>query len=293
MRESLTSPNDRLRTVAYSFFEHHPDPRDDSRLLSALDKEQARIRAPGADARACRAGRRPARAAGAAARRSCARRGFFPQRGHRGARRLQGAVRVRRASPRSPSSTVRCRTMPPWRSGRSATNERSRRWRRCRSTAPRSAADDRRRDVSARHQLRSHESVSDRDAEVRRRPNPGFRRCCEAARTPWRPGGGAARRARSTRCSRPAFPSQRSGARAGLAGARHRRPAQPAADSEGDRELRDRERAIDLVRTRSTCWTKISREEPSSSPCARPFGPRPRARRAPAAQALIESWSSE
>src|SRR5262245_31224343 len=25
MRESLTSPNDRLRTVAYSFFEHNPD----------------------------------------------------------------------------------------------------------------------------------------------------------------------------------------------------------------------------------------------------------------------------
>ena len=30
MRESLASPNDRLRTVAYSFFEHHPGPRDDS-----------------------------------------------------------------------------------------------------------------------------------------------------------------------------------------------------------------------------------------------------------------------
>src|SRR3979490_2491794 len=26
MRESLASPNDRLRTVAYSFFEHNPDP---------------------------------------------------------------------------------------------------------------------------------------------------------------------------------------------------------------------------------------------------------------------------
>ena len=25
MRESLASPNDRLRTVAYSFFEHNPD----------------------------------------------------------------------------------------------------------------------------------------------------------------------------------------------------------------------------------------------------------------------------
>jgi HEAT repeat protein len=60
MRESLTSPNDRLRTVAYSFFEHNPDPAMVPGFLAALDKEQAEFVRPalvravaalGADAR--------------------------------------------------------------------------------------------------------------------------------------------------------------------------------------------------------------------------------------------------
>ena len=38
MRESLASPNDRLRTVAYSFFEHHPDRTMIVALLAALEK---------------------------------------------------------------------------------------------------------------------------------------------------------------------------------------------------------------------------------------------------------------
>jgi HEAT repeat protein len=46
MRESLTSPNDRLRTVAYSFFEHNPDPSLVSALLLAYDKEQAEFVRP-------------------------------------------------------------------------------------------------------------------------------------------------------------------------------------------------------------------------------------------------------
>jgi len=39
MEESLGSPNDRLREVAYGFFEHDPAPRLAPRLLAALDKE--------------------------------------------------------------------------------------------------------------------------------------------------------------------------------------------------------------------------------------------------------------
>src|SRR4051812_32905544 len=39
MRESLTSPNDRLRIVAYSFFEHNPDRALIPQFLSALEKE--------------------------------------------------------------------------------------------------------------------------------------------------------------------------------------------------------------------------------------------------------------
>jgi HEAT repeat protein len=40
MVEALTSPNDRLREVAYGYFERHPDPALTSRLLAALQKEQ-------------------------------------------------------------------------------------------------------------------------------------------------------------------------------------------------------------------------------------------------------------
>ena len=46
MRESLTSPNDRLRTVAYSFFEHNPDRDMVPELLAALDAEQAEFVRP-------------------------------------------------------------------------------------------------------------------------------------------------------------------------------------------------------------------------------------------------------
>ena len=46
MRESLASPNDRLRTVAYSFFEHNPDRAMLPQFMTALDKEQAEFVRP-------------------------------------------------------------------------------------------------------------------------------------------------------------------------------------------------------------------------------------------------------
>src|SRR5260221_20703 len=46
IRESLASPNDRLRTVAYSFLEHNPDRSMLSQLVAALDKEQAEFVRP-------------------------------------------------------------------------------------------------------------------------------------------------------------------------------------------------------------------------------------------------------
>lgn len=46
MRESLASPNDRLRTVAYSYFEHNPDPALVPSFLAALEKEQAEFVRP-------------------------------------------------------------------------------------------------------------------------------------------------------------------------------------------------------------------------------------------------------
>jgi HEAT repeat protein len=46
MREALASPNDRLRTVAYSFFEHNPDRAMIPSFMTALDKEQAEFVRP-------------------------------------------------------------------------------------------------------------------------------------------------------------------------------------------------------------------------------------------------------
>src|SRR3954453_18611148 len=42
----LASPNDRLRTVAYSFFEHNPDRAMLPPFMAALDKEQAEFVRP-------------------------------------------------------------------------------------------------------------------------------------------------------------------------------------------------------------------------------------------------------
>ena len=46
MREAMSSPNDRLRTVAYSFFERNPDPEITQRLIGGVDKEQAEFVRP-------------------------------------------------------------------------------------------------------------------------------------------------------------------------------------------------------------------------------------------------------
>lgn len=46
MRSSLTSPNDRLRAVAYSFFEHHPDRAMVPDFLASLGKEQGEFVRP-------------------------------------------------------------------------------------------------------------------------------------------------------------------------------------------------------------------------------------------------------
>jgi HEAT repeat protein len=46
MRESLPSPNDRLRTVAYSFFEHNPDRAMVPQFMTALEKEHAEFVRP-------------------------------------------------------------------------------------------------------------------------------------------------------------------------------------------------------------------------------------------------------
>ena len=46
MRESVASPNDRLRSVAYRFFEHNPDRSMIRSFIAALDKEQGEFVRP-------------------------------------------------------------------------------------------------------------------------------------------------------------------------------------------------------------------------------------------------------
>jgi len=46
MRESIASPNDRLRSVAYRFFEHNPDRSMIGSFIAALDKEQGEFVRP-------------------------------------------------------------------------------------------------------------------------------------------------------------------------------------------------------------------------------------------------------
>jgi len=46
MRQSLASPNDRLRAVAYSYFEHEPDASLLQQFVTALDKEQGEFVRP-------------------------------------------------------------------------------------------------------------------------------------------------------------------------------------------------------------------------------------------------------
>lgn len=46
MAQALTAPNDRLRAVAYGFFEHNPDPQILPRLLDALGREESEFVRP-------------------------------------------------------------------------------------------------------------------------------------------------------------------------------------------------------------------------------------------------------
>ena len=52
MAQSLTAANDRLRAVAYAYFEHNPDTQILPRLLEALPTRRVGVRPSGADARA-------------------------------------------------------------------------------------------------------------------------------------------------------------------------------------------------------------------------------------------------
>ena len=88
MEEAMVSPNDRLREVAYGYFEINPRPALAPKLLAALDKEEGEFVRPAlVRALAAHAERSEGRRRADPRRR--ARRRFLPQHRDRGARRLQ------------------------------------------------------------------------------------------------------------------------------------------------------------------------------------------------------------
>ena len=224
MRESLDeperSPARRSPTASSSTT---PIRRWSPQLLAALDKEQARVRPAGARPRARRAGGDDPRVQPALLREVDARRGFLPQRGHRGARRLQGArtpfdaltAIAKLDGPLQDDAALALGKIGDKRALETLAG--------LQRTAPRDdAAVDRRGDLPARRQLRVARELSDRDAEVRgqehRLPGTAARRRRRPRRARRSPGDDEAADALFD----VGIPSQRSDARAGGAGARRR-----------------------------------------------------------------------
>ena len=126
MRGALGLQNDRLRAVAYTYFERNPDPTVVPQAARRLADRIVGVRPPGADPRARRVRQRSRRSPdhGRAGDEGA---GVLPQRRHRGARRLQGRL-CRRPDHRGRedrrAAAGRCGAS---RSARSETRPRSRR----------------------------------------------------------------------------------------------------------------------------------------------------------------------
>ena len=125
MRESLVSPNDRLRTVAYTYFEYNPERAMVTQFLTALDKEQAEFVRP-ALVRALAAHGDDPRVRAALLREVGRGEDFFRSAVIEALGDFKAAYAFD-ALVASPRSMARCRTMPPWHWARSETSARSRR----------------------------------------------------------------------------------------------------------------------------------------------------------------------
>ena len=167
--------------------------------------------------------------------------------------------------------------MRRWRSARSATSARSRRWRAAADGAAPDAADDRRRDLPARRRTASsHERFLVETLKFADR-NSGFQELLRGGRRrPRRAGGAGGHDEAVDALFDVGIPSQRSDARARVAGARHRGPAQHAADADGARNgAPTASRPSRWSRKDSTCSRRISTRRRSSPPCGAPTGTRP------------------
>ena len=176
MRESLTSPNDRLRDGRLQLLRA---PSRSQRWCRRCSRRSTRSRPSSSGRRWSARWRRSAgdddpRVQRDAGRRGRPRPGLLPERGHRGARRLQGAVRVRRArdaiakldGPLQDDAALALGKLGDKRALEDAR----------RAAAHRAASDaavDCGGDLPARRQLRGARKLPDRDAEVRRQ-EPGL-----------------------------------------------------------------------------------------------------------------------
>ena len=247
METPMVSPNDRLREVAYAYFEKNPRPALAPKMLAALDKEEGEFVRP-ALVRALAAVPKDPKVAEVLIRDADARRRLLPQHGDRGARRLQGRRR------RARSSTEIAKIDGPLQDDAATALGEDRRQESardaggsCSDGAKGSAAGNCRGDLPDGHQLLGAHRLSGEDAHLRRHLS-------------WLPGS-AARRRRRPRQHRAsgqrrgaAHPVRRrhslagSGARAGDARDRPGGAAQHAADAEELLEARpDQDGAIGIV----------------------------------------------
>ena len=244
MREALASPNDRLRAVAYSFFEHNPDRALLPQFLTALDKEQGEFVRPSLvralAALAVPAGEESARVRQALLREVARGEDFFRSAVIEALGDYKAAYAVDAISaiakldgPLQDDAALALGKI-------GATSARSKRSPAFSSTVPASdAAVGRRGNLPARRQLRVARELPDRDAEVfgpeRRLPGAAPRR----GRRPRR--AGVAGRVESAEAPlRDRHPVARPDARTGGARARDGRAAQHAADAEAAREQPER-----------------------------------------------------
>ena len=152
-------------------------------LLGGARQGAGRVRPPGARARARAAlGTDPRGRSRCSCARSARGEDFFRSAVIEALGDYKAQYAVRRDARPSPSSTVRCRTMRRWRSGRSATSARSRRWPRLQRTrAAEPAAVDRRRrsacsaSTASRTRAISIETLKFADT------NPGFQELLRGA----------------------------------------------------------------------------------------------------------------
>ena len=279
MRESMASPNDRLRTVAYSFFEHNPDPAMVPALIARAREGTGRVRPSGARPRARGSRRRTlvrsrcSFATWRAARTSSA------ARSSRRWATTRPSTRSTRSRP-SPSSMARCRTIRRLRSDASGTSGRSRRWRVFRGRRPR----PRQPAIAAAICLLgvncdSHEPYLIETLKFGDK-NPGFQELLRAAASG--PGGVGHQRPSHRRdgAARCRHPLARSDPGAGRSGACRGGAAQHAADAADSRDSAPTAPPRSAwSRKASTCSKKTWTRSGSSPSSAGPTGPPPKGRR--------------